>query len=88
MNLLIIIRTMSLERFKFSKPITVGEHAEISHLISFLDESTDDCFTNKQDIYGLKCDIEIARDELEKCLGPLLKGHQRRMLQNEKNRNK
>jgi len=79
---------MSLERFKFTKPITIGEHAEISHLISFLDECTDDCFTNKQDIYGLKCDIEIARDELDKLLGPLLKGHQRRMLQNEKNRNK
>ena len=78
---------MSLEKFKFTKPITVGEHAEISHLISFLDEATEECYRNKQDICGLKCDIEIAREELEQLLGPLLKGHERRIRKNAQNRN-
>jgi len=69
---------MSLSRFKFTKPITLGEHAEYSHLLSFLEESIDDLFRGKQDIYDLKAEIEIARVELDEVLNPLLKGHQRR----------
>ena len=67
-----------LKRFKMSKPITLGEHAEYCHLLSFLDESIDEMFRGKQDIYGLKADIEIARIELDETLGPLLRGHERR----------
>lgn len=70
---------MSLERFKFTKPITLGEHAEYCHLLGFLDESIDEIFRGKQDIYDLKADIEIARIELEQTLGPLLRGHERRV---------
>lgn len=69
---------MSLSRFKFTKPITLGEHAEYCHLLSFLDESIDNIFRGKQDIYDLKAEIEIARIELEQTLGPLLRGHERR----------
>lgn len=78
---------MSLSRFKFTKPITLGEHAEYCHLLSFLDESIDDIFRGKQDIYDLKADIEFARIELDRSLNPLLKGHQRR-IKNAQNRNK
>lgn len=78
---------MSLARFGFTKPITLGEHAEYCHLLAFLDESIDEIFRGKQDIYDLKAEIEIARIELDETLSPLLKGHQRR-IKNAQNRNK
>ena len=62
----------ALARFDLPKPYTCGEHAECSHLLSFLEEYVDELLTGKTSVAELKCDLELARLELEDCLGECL----------------
>jgi hypothetical protein len=62
----------SLERFELPKPISCGEHAECSHLISFLEQYVDEVLVGKTTIDALKCDLELAKLELEESLGPCI----------------
>ncbi len=66
-----------LERFDLpSEPITVGEHAECSHLISFIEQYVDEVLLGKTSIAELKCDIELAKLKLEDTLGDCLDRHE------------
>ena len=66
-----------LERFDLpSEPITVGEHAECSHLISFIEQYVDEVLVGKTSIEELKCDRELAKLQLEASLGDCLDRHE------------
>ena len=60
--------TSALARFELPKPYTCGEHAECSHLVSFLEQYVDEVLVGKTTIAQLKCDLELARCELEDTL--------------------
>ena len=62
----------ALARFDLPKPHTCGEHAECSHLLSFLEQYVDELLTGKTSVAELKCDLELARFELEDTLGDCL----------------
>lgn len=64
--------TSALARFDLPKPYTCGEHAECSHLLSFLEEYVNELLTGKATVAELKCDLELARCELEDTLGDCL----------------
>ena len=62
----------ALARFDLPRPYTCGEHAECSHLVSFLEQYVDELLTGKTSVAELKCDLELARIELEDSLGECL----------------
>lgn len=64
--------TPTLARFELPTPYTCGEHAECSHLLSFLEQYVDEVLLGKTSVYELKCDLELARCELEDTLGDCL----------------
>lgn len=59
---------MSLKTFDFEIPETVGEHAEISHLLSFVEECVDPVIRGEKTLSDLDRDLAIAKYELESCL--------------------
>ena len=63
---------MSLETFDFEIPETVGEHAEISHLLAFVEECIEPVVAGDQSLEDLRRNLAIARYELEGCLGDCL----------------
>lgn len=64
-----------LERFGLPHPETCGEHAECSHLISFLEEYVDEVISGKTTIHELKLDLELCRPELYETLGKCIQNH-------------
>lgn len=63
---------MSLETFDFEIPETVGEHAEISHLLAFVEECVYPVIRGEKTLADLDRDLTIAKYELECCLGDCL----------------
>ena len=63
---------MSLESFEFEIPETVGEHAEISNLLAFVEECIEPVVVGDQSLEVLRRNLVIARYELEGCLGDCL----------------
>lgn len=59
---------MSLKTFDFETPQTVGEHAEISHLLSFVEECVEPVIRGEKTLSDLDRDLAIAKYELESCL--------------------
>lgn len=62
----------ALARFGLPTPYTCGEHAECSHLLSFIEEYVNELLTGKATVADLKCDLELARLQLEDTLGDCL----------------
>ncbi len=65
----------ALKRFDLPYPQTCGEHAECSHLLSFLSQYVNEVYGGATTIQQLKTDIDVARFELEDALGECLDRH-------------
>ena len=68
---------MSLEAFQFEIPETVGEHAEISSYLLFLEETFYPITRGEKTLVDLDREIAIAKHELECCLKDCLDRYDR-----------
>tara|TARA_R110000851_G_scaffold38098_1_gene97951 strand:+ start:2051 stop:2269 length:219 start_codon:yes stop_codon:yes gene_type:complete len=66
----------TLEPFDLPEPINIGDHGEISYLLSFLSDHIEKIATNKTSVQETRLNLRLAREHLDEIWPQLSQQHE------------